>query len=96
MIEQLLTKKKGGDMNITQKRVNDCIEFYETGIQGSAPIASLFDDQDHIIYDQYMEDCSAAIMDRPARNLAQEFPVIGLSVATARQIDAMPAPDVTA
>lgn len=79
-------------MRITQRRVGDRIVFFN---DAGNEVGVLYDHHNHIIHDQAALDFHAAIMDTAPVDLAAEFARLGLTVTTARAIDAMPAPDMS-
>lgn len=77
------------DKMITQQRIGDRIAFFNSR---QVEIAQVFDGHNHIIFD-CCADLIGVAMDEPQLDYRAIFDEIGLDVATARQIDAMPLPD---
>ena len=75
---------------ITQHRIGDRIAFLT---DDNIEIATLYDHHNHIIFDRYA-DIRVPIGLAPDIDWAAEFKNIGLNVAKARLIDAMPSPDI--
>ena len=76
---------------ILQKRVGNSIRFYREGGFGEE-VACLIDGRDHIIFDP-MADYTALLGEGDVVDQTY-FDRIGLTVTTARQIDAMRTPDL--
>ncbi len=72
-------------MKITQRRENDKINFYT---QNGSCVATLFDGQDSIVFDELAYGPALLDGDIPGDHIERKFKRIGLDAYAARYIDA--------